>query len=82
MAREIKGKSKTDVTARDKTGKATNRDCSHCGSRILTDREMMVVMDPHRANKTYYRRECFNQLLGTAAELATDGAARCPREGK
>jgi hypothetical protein len=39
-------------------------------------------MDPHRANKTYYRRECFNQLLGTAAELATDGAARCPREGK
>ena len=36
-------KSKTDVTARDKTGRVTNRYCNHCGQRIMNDREMVVI---------------------------------------
>ncbi|MCS7289168.1 MAG: hypothetical protein NZ699_08555 [Roseiflexus sp.] len=37
-------KSKTDVTARDKTGRVTNRHCNHCGQRIMNDREMVVII--------------------------------------
>jgi hypothetical protein len=71
-------KSKTDVTARDKSGRATNRDCSHCGQRIMNDREMVVVMDGRRRNKCYYRRDCFNRLLSPDRALGVDGAESCP----
>jgi hypothetical protein len=71
-------KSKTDVTARDKSGRATNRDCTHCGLRIMNDRELLVVMDGRRSNKTYYRRDCFQRLLGPDRELARDGSGACP----
>ncbi len=71
-------KSKTDVTARDKTGRATNRDCSHCGQRIMNDRDMIVVMDGRRANKTYYRRDCWQRLLTPETGACTDGSGTCP----
>lgn len=71
-------KSKTDVTARDKTGRATNRDCNHCGQRIVNDRDMVVVMDGQRSSKTYYRRDCFQRLLSPDHELARDGGGVCP----
>lgn len=71
-------KSKTDVTARDKAGRATNRNCTHCGLRIMNDREMVVVMDGQRSNKTFYRRECFQRLLSPDKALATDGNGACP----
>lgn len=71
-------KSKTDVTARDKTGRVTNRDCTHCGQRIANDRDMVVVMDGRRSNKTYYRRDCFQRLLSPDRELAGDGGGACP----
>lgn len=71
-------KSKTDVTSRDKAGRATNRDCTHCGRRITNDREMVVVMDARRSAKTYYRRECFQRLLSPDREMARDGSGACP----
>jgi hypothetical protein len=71
-------KSKTDVTARDKSGRVTNRDCTHCGLRIPNDREMVVVMDEQRRNKTYYRRDCFQRLLSPERALARDGSGACP----
>jgi hypothetical protein len=37
MAKESKGKSKTDVTSRDKSGRITNRDCSHCDLALGSD---------------------------------------------
>jgi hypothetical protein len=78
MAKESKGKSKTDVTSRDKSGRITNRDCSHCGARLLNDREMVVVMDDRRRNKSYYQRDCFNRMLGSDLALGSDGNHRCP----
>ena len=36
-------KSKTDVTARDKSGRATDHSCSNCGQQIMNDRDMVVV---------------------------------------
>jgi len=71
-------KSKTDVTARDKSGRATNRDCTHCGRQNLNDRDMIVVMDGQRSNKTYYLRECWNKLLSPDRELCGDGSGACP----
>ncbi|MFQ3633774.1 hypothetical protein [Roseiflexus sp.] len=71
-------KSKTDVTARDKSGRVTNRYCNHCGQRIMNDRDMVVITDGRRRNKTYYRRDCFNRLVGTDRELGLDGAQTCP----
>jgi hypothetical protein len=71
-------KSKTDVTARNKSGRATNRDCTHCGLRIMNDRELATVMDPQRRNKTYYRRDCFQRLLSPERELVRDGTGVCP----
>ncbi len=56
-------KSKTDVTARDKSGKATNHNCANCGERIMNDREMVVVMDGRRRNKTYHHRACFQKAV-------------------
>lgn len=56
-------KSKTDVTARDKSGRMTNHDCSNCGQRIMNDREMVVVMDSRRRNKTYHHRTCLQKTL-------------------
>jgi adenine-specific DNA methylase len=56
-------KSKTDVTARDKSGKPTNHNCANCGERIMNDREMVVVMDGRRRNKTYHHRACFQKSI-------------------
>jgi hypothetical protein len=56
-------KSKTDVTARDKSGRATAHDCMNCGQRIMNDREMVVVMDSRRRNKTYHHRTCLQKSL-------------------
>ena len=56
-------KSKTDVTARDKSGRATSHDCVSCGQCIMNDREMIVVMDDRRRNKTYHHRTCFQKSL-------------------
>jgi hypothetical protein len=71
-------KSKTDVTSRDKTGRVTKHVCTHCGLRIMNDREMVVVMDGRRSDKTYYRRDCFQRLLNPDRELARDGSGNCP----
>ncbi|MFO7167843.1 MAG: hypothetical protein DIU80_007415 [Chloroflexota bacterium] len=56
-------KSKTDVAARNKSGRATNHDCVNCGQRIENDREMVVVMDARRRNKTYHHRACFQKTI-------------------
>jgi adenine-specific DNA methylase len=56
-------KSKTDVTARDKSGRNTNHDCMNCGQRISNDRELVVVMDGRRRNKTYHHRTCLQKSL-------------------
>jgi hypothetical protein len=56
-------KSKTDVTSRDKSGKATAHDCLTCGQRIMNDRDMIVVMDGRRRNKTFHHRTCFQKSL-------------------
>jgi hypothetical protein len=71
-------KSKTDVTARDKSGRTTNRDCSQCGQRIMNDREMTVIMDGRRRNKSYYRRDCLQKLISPDKELLLDGSGTCP----
>ncbi|MBK9712221.1 MAG: hypothetical protein IPO81_13010 [Kouleothrix sp.] len=56
-------KSKTDVTARDKSGRATDHSCMNCGQQIMNDRDMVVVMDSRRRNKTYHHRACFQKTL-------------------
>lgn len=56
-------KSKTDVTARDKSGRATGHSCMNCGQQIMSDRDMVVVMDSRRRNKTYHHRACFQKAL-------------------
>ncbi|KAB8145621.1 hypothetical protein F8S13_00605 [Chloroflexia bacterium SDU3-3] len=71
-------KSKTDVTARDKSGREICRSCTHCGRAITNDRELMVVMDGRRSNKTYYRRDCWQRLLSPDSEPSTTGAGACP----
>ena len=47
-------KSKTDVTARE---------CMNCGEKISNDRDMIVVMDSRRRNKTYHHRTCFQKSI-------------------
>jgi adenine-specific DNA methylase len=56
-------KSKTDVTSRDRSGRATDHACTNCGDRIMNDREMVVVMDGRRRNKTYHHRACFQKTI-------------------
>jgi hypothetical protein len=56
-------KSKTDVTSRDKTGRTTDHDCMNCGEKISNDRDMVVVMDGRRRNKTYHHRTCFQKTI-------------------
>ena len=56
-------KSKTDVTARDKSGRATEHSCMNCGQQITSDRELIVVMDSRRRNKTYHHRACFQKSI-------------------
>jgi hypothetical protein len=56
-------KSKTDVTARDKSGRATDHSCLNCGQQIMSDRDMVVVMDGRRRNKTYHHRACLQKAL-------------------
>lgn len=56
-------KSKTDVTSRDKSGKMTSHDCANCGQRIANDRELVVVMDGRRRNKSYHHRACFQKTI-------------------
>ena len=64
MAKETKGKSKTDVTSRDKSSRATVHTCVNCNQRIMNDREMIVLMDDRRRNKTYHHRTCHQKTLG------------------
>ena len=56
-------KSKTDVTSRDKSGRATDHQCMNCWQQIMNDREMIVVMDGGRRNKTYHHRACFQKAI-------------------
>ena len=56
-------KSKTDVTARDKSGRATEHNCLNCGQQIHSDRDLVVVMDGRRRNKTYHHRACLQKAL-------------------
>jgi len=56
-------KSKTDVTSRDKSGRVTEHNCLNCGQEITNDREMVVVMDSRRRNKTYHHRACFQKSI-------------------
>jgi hypothetical protein len=56
-------KSKTDVTARDKSGRATEHSCMNCGQVITSDRDLIVVMDGRRRNKTYHHRACLQKAL-------------------
>lgn len=56
-------KSKTDVTSRDKSGRSTEHTCVNCGQDITNDREMVVVMDSRRRNKTYHHRTCFQKSI-------------------
>jgi hypothetical protein len=60
---EVK-KSKTDVTSRDKSGRVTNHVCTNCSQQIMNDRELIVVMDGRRRNKTYHHRACFQKSIG------------------
>jgi hypothetical protein len=57
-------KSKTDVTARDRSGRAVDYECMNCGQRIANDRDLIVVMDSRRRNKTYHHRACFQKSTG------------------
>jgi hypothetical protein len=36
----------------------------NCGERIMNDREMIVLMDDRRRNKTYHHRACHQKTLG------------------
>jgi hypothetical protein len=56
-------KSKTDVTSRDKTGRATDHTCMNCAQPISNDRELIGVMDGRRRNKTYHHRACFQKSI-------------------
>jgi hypothetical protein len=56
-------KSKTDVTSRDKSGRATEHNCVNCGQQVTNDRELVVVMDSRRRNKTYHHRACFQKSI-------------------
>jgi len=57
-------KSKTNVTSRDKSGRATDHVCMNCNQTIENDREMVVVMDGRRRGKTYHHRTCFQKSVG------------------
>ena len=56
-------KSKTDVTARDKSGRSIDHECMNCGEKIMNDRDLVVVMDGRRRNKTYHHRACFQKAI-------------------
>ena len=56
-------KSKTDVTSRDKSGRAIEHNCVNCGQQISNDRDLIVVMDSRRRNKTYHHRACFQKSI-------------------
>jgi hypothetical protein len=56
-------KSKTDVTSRDKSGRAIEHQCVNCNQVINNDRDLIVVMDGRRRNKTYHHRACFQKSL-------------------
>ena len=56
-------KSKTDVTSRDKSGRATEHNCMNCGQLVTNDRDLVVVMDSRRRNKTYHHRACFQKSI-------------------
>ena len=57
-------KSKTNVTSRDKSGRATDHVCLNCNQVIDNDREMVVVTDGRRSNKTFHHRACFQKSVG------------------
>jgi hypothetical protein len=56
-------KSKTDVTSRDKSGRAIEHLCVNCSQVINNDRDLIVVMDGRRRNKTYHHRACFQKSI-------------------
>jgi hypothetical protein len=56
-------KSKTDVTSRDKSGRAIEHTCVNCNQQIGNDRDLIVVMDGRRRNKTYHHRTCFQKSI-------------------
>jgi hypothetical protein len=56
-------KSKTDVTARDKSGRSTEHQCVNCNQQITNDRDLIVVMDGRRRNKTYHHRACLQKSI-------------------
>ena len=56
-------KSKTDVTSRDKSGRTIDHLCLNCNQVIANDRELIVVMDGRRRNKTYHHRTCFQKSI-------------------
>ena len=56
-------KSKTDVTSRDKSGRAIEHMCVNCSQVISNDRDLIVVMDGRRRNKTYHHRACFQKSI-------------------
>ena len=56
-------KSKTDVTARDKSGRTIDHTCLNCNQLIINDRDLIVVMDGRRRNKTYHHRTCFQKSI-------------------
>jgi hypothetical protein len=37
----------------------------NCNQLITNDREMVVVMDGRRRNKTFHHRACFQKSVGT-----------------
>ena len=56
-------KSKTDVTSRDKSGRTNDHQCVNCNQLITNDRDLIVVMDGRRRNKTYHHRACFQKSI-------------------
>jgi hypothetical protein len=56
-------KSKTDVTSRDKSGRMIEHTCMNCNQLINNDRDLIVVMDGRRRNKTYHHRTCFQKSI-------------------
>ena len=56
-------KSKTDVTSRDKSGRTIDHTCLNCNQLITNDRDLIVVMDGRRRNKTCHHRTCFQKSI-------------------
>ena len=60
---EVRSESYVVQVVTDKSGRATDHECLNCGQQIMNDRELIVVMDGRRRNKTYHHRACFQKSL-------------------